>query len=569
MTDKLKSYKQAQGNIGEENRLWPLYGVGLENLGRDDRPIDVGVPAYGPDELLVRHDACGICFSDIKVLNAGQQHPRIFKNMQEDPVVLGHEVSMTVVGVGENLAKQYKVGDRFIIQADIYDKGVNYAYGYMLQGGMSQYAVIGQRILNGDDGNYLLPVQPTTGYAESALAEPWACVIAAYELKYRTALKAGGFTWLIGTKNAESKYEISEGFDAAGHPAKLALTNVPAAFAADVRARAEKLGVEVIDIDLKNLDDLAPVDDIVILGADADLIEKVSPKLADYGIVAILARDELSREVQVDVGRVHYNRWTYVGGPGPDIAEAYNAYPIPAELKAEGKAWFVGAGGPMGQMHVQRSVTVANPPDTIVCTDLSLERLQVLEETIGPEARARGIDFVCLAVTAPDYRQQLAKVAGNGFDNVVILAPAASIITDCANYMADQGIMNIFAGLKRGTMAALDLSAVYQRNLRFIGHTASTIDDLRLMLSQTESGQLSPNRSVVAVGSLNAFKDGLAAVRDAKYPGKVVIFPQISELPLTPIAELAEKMPSVFAKMRDGREWTVAAETEFLELMLP
>jgi D-arabinose 1-dehydrogenase-like Zn-dependent alcohol dehydrogenase len=244
------------------------------------------------------------------VLYGGEQHRRIFKNMQEAPGVLGHEVSMTVVGVGQNLAGQYKIGDRFIVQADIYDKGVNYAYGYMLQGGMSQYAVIDQRILNGDDGNYLLPVRPQTGYAESALAEPWACVIAAYELKYRTALKAGGFTWIVGAKNAEAKYQISQGFDETSHPAKLALTNVPAAFAAELRARADKLGVEVIDVSLKNLDDLAPVDDIIILGADADLIEKVSPKLADFGIVAIIAREELSREVQVDVGRVHYNRWT-------------------------------------------------------------------------------------------------------------------------------------------------------------------------------------------------------------------------------------------------------------------
>ena len=49
--------------------------------------------------------------------------------------------------------------------------------------GLSKYAVIDQRILNGDDGNYLIPVQPQTGYAESALTEPWACVIAAYELR--------------------------------------------------------------------------------------------------------------------------------------------------------------------------------------------------------------------------------------------------------------------------------------------------------------------------------------------------------------------------------------------------
>ena len=76
------------------------------------------------------------------------------------------------------------------------------AYGYRLQGGLSGYNVIDQRILNGDDGNYLIPVQPATGYAESALTEPWACVTAAYGLKYRTGLKAGGTAWIVGESRA-------------------------------------------------------------------------------------------------------------------------------------------------------------------------------------------------------------------------------------------------------------------------------------------------------------------------------------------------------------------------------
>jgi len=70
---------------------------------------------------------------------------------------------MTIVGVGENLKNKYQIGQRFIVQADIYDKGVNYAYGYMLQGGLSQYAVIGKRVLDGDDGSYLIPIQEETG----------------------------------------------------------------------------------------------------------------------------------------------------------------------------------------------------------------------------------------------------------------------------------------------------------------------------------------------------------------------------------------------------------------------
>src|SRR5512135_914597 len=199
MSDKLADYRQASAPPPARSRLWPLYGAGFENLGRDGQPIEVTLPPYGPDELLVRHDACGLCFSDIKVINLGDKHPRIFRDIKQEPVVLGHEVTLTVVGVGQNLRGQYHAGDRFIIQADIYVRGVNLAYGYMIQGGLSQYGIIDQRILNGDDGNYLIPVQPETGYAESALAEPWACVVAAYQLEYRTALKQGGITWIIGT----------------------------------------------------------------------------------------------------------------------------------------------------------------------------------------------------------------------------------------------------------------------------------------------------------------------------------------------------------------------------------
>ena len=85
------------------NRFWPLYGAGLENLGKDGKLIEKSMPSYGPDELLVRHDACGLCFSDIKIIKLGEEHPRIYRKMKENPVVLGHEVSMTVVGVGDSL----------------------------------------------------------------------------------------------------------------------------------------------------------------------------------------------------------------------------------------------------------------------------------------------------------------------------------------------------------------------------------------------------------------------------------------------------------------------------------
>jgi len=192
LTDKLDQYQKVTGPLPEQYTLWPLYGAGLENLGKDGKMLEVPLPSFGPDDLLIRHDACGLCFSDIKVISQGQSHPRIYQNMQTDPVVLGHEVSMTIVGVGENLRGRYKVGDRLSMEPEIIVNGRSQAYGYWYQGGLSQYSVLGPDFYNNDHGNNLILVQKERGYAEIGLAEPWACVVAAYTLKYRTSIKPNG-----------------------------------------------------------------------------------------------------------------------------------------------------------------------------------------------------------------------------------------------------------------------------------------------------------------------------------------------------------------------------------------
>ncbi len=578
MTDRLARYRQAAAPLPERSRVWPLNGTGFENFGRDGQPIDEPLPSYGPDELLVRHDACGLCFSDIKVIRAGDKHPRITRAIKQDPVVLGHEVTLTVVGVGENLRGQYHVGDRFAVQSEINVNGVNLSYGYMLRGGLSQYGVVGRAVLAGDDGNALARLRPGAGYVESALSEPWACVIATYHLKYRTGLKPGGTTWIIGTPAASSAggaaYTIGSGFDAASHPGHLLLTNVPAAFAAWLKTRAEELDVEVIetkDVIAPPLPEGGGVDDIVLLGADADLIEAVSPRLASFGILAIIADRPLARKVKVDAGRIHYKRWLYVGGPGPDIACAYADVPVRPALRPGGRAWFVGASGPMGRMHVQYAIESASSPRAILCTARSDRRLSFIESVYRPEAEAKGIAFTCASrADEASYHQTLEEVGAAGFDNIVVLAADPAAIEEAATYLAPQGVMNIFAGVAQGSMpVSLDLSDVYLRGSRFTGHSGSTIGDMQLTLRDVESGHLSPHRLLSAVGSLSAARDALQAVADSTFPGKVVIFPHIKEMPLTALPDLKSTLPAVYARLKGGREWTAEAEEEFLRLMLP
>jgi len=344
MSDKLADYRQAETPLPPRNRLWPLYGAGFECLGQDGALIERTLPPYGPDELLVRHDATGICFSDIKVIRAGQNHPRIFKDMSKDPVVLGHEVSLTIVGVGENLRGQYHVGDRFIVQADIFVNGVGCAYGYEMPGGFSQYNVIDQRVLNGDGGNYLLPVKPVTGYAEAALAEPWACVEASYTITYRQSWKPGGTLWITGDGAG-----VNLGHAEAWRPGRVVVDVSDTTFAERMRNWAKAANVKLID-DQPD----AKYDDIVVLSNDADLIERAFARLARGGSFAVITGQKIARRVSLDIGRLHYDNLAIMGATGSDLSAAYT--PIRTQLRPGGITWILGAGGPMGHMHMQRAI---------------------------------------------------------------------------------------------------------------------------------------------------------------------------------------------------------------------
>jgi hypothetical protein len=425
-------------------------------------------------------------------------------------------------------------------------------------------------ILNGDDGNYLIPVKSSTGFAESALTEPWACVTATYDLKYRTGLKPDGVTWIIGTEESLNRnYSISTGFDITSHPSKILFSQLPPDFAGWLSDCANNFGIDVTEVIDIHHPPVELVDDIVILGADPDLVETVCPFLADHGILAISTEHSFSRPVNVDVGRVHYNGWVIVGGTSADIADLYSSVPVRSSLKPGGRAWFVGAGGPMGHMHLQHALQVTGHPGSILCTDVSDMRLNDLCNGFAGEARDKGIEWLCLnPMNQVEYTKGLESFR-DGFDDIVVLAPVPKVISESAQYLAKRGVLNIFAGVNRGVVAGLNLNETVLRGTRVIGHSASTIEDLRLMLHMAETGTLSPNRSVAAVGSLSAASDGLMALRDATYPGKVVIFPQIKEFPLTSLHDLKTKLPSVWNKLKNGREWTVEAEQEFLRLMLP
>ncbi len=540
----LETYQAAQSPLPTQITRWHLHGAGLDALDSATIPL----PAYGPDELLVRHDACGICFSDIKIINLGPEHPRLQgRDMGRDPVVMGHEVALTVVGVGDNVKDKFQIGRRFIIQADVYYQGANVAYGYQLPGGMAQYGVITHEVLEGDEGCYLLPIADTTGYAEAALVEPWACVVAAYEYpNYRDGLLDKGKTLIVNVNTSLYGDEVRGLYPPGHQPADVVtIDNVPDTDFDTLRA--EETGGKGFD-------------DIVVYGTPApEDLGRILTCLGSKGVLNLIQDRPLTGTVPTDVGRIHYEQHLLIGTDDPAKAAGAYSSNTRTDLLPGGTAWFVGAGGPMGQMHVQRAVMLDNPPKTIVVTDVSDDRLGRIQTRFGKIMAEKNIT---LHLVNPKEGGDPSRFGP--YDDIVSMVPVASVIEESIPHLAVNGVYNIFAGLAKGTMAQLEIGTILAKNQRIVGTSGSSIADLRHTLELVETDALSTNASLAAIGGLPAFRDGLAAVKEGRFPGKTVIFPHIADLPLMSIDDIKANLPEVYAKMQDGLFWTVAAEQELL-----
>jgi propanol-preferring alcohol dehydrogenase len=84
---------------GVVSNIGPDYTITVE---------DVPVPTPGPDELLLRLNATGLCFSDIHYMLSDLPMPTMDSFNVRSP---GHEGAGVVVAIGSNV-KNWKVGDR-------------------------------------------------------------------------------------------------------------------------------------------------------------------------------------------------------------------------------------------------------------------------------------------------------------------------------------------------------------------------------------------------------------------------------------------------------------------------
>jgi hypothetical protein len=216
----------------------------------------------------------------------------------------------------------------------------------------------------------------------------------------------------------------------------------------------------------------------------------------------------------------------------------------------------------MGQMHIERALAMPDGPRLVIGVDLDAERLASARAKLEPVASARGRELRIEALgSEPDALDVLVRslTGGRGADDIIVTAPSGRAVASAAAAMAPDGMLVMFAGVPVGTRVALDLSPVFLHGAQYTGTSGSRIADQALVVRKTLAGELEPRRALAAIGGIETAADALQALMDGRYPGKIVVFPQLSGLPLTGLAELAED-PEIGPLLGPDGSWTAAAE---------
>ncbi len=154
------------------------------------------IPSPGPGEILLRMEATGICYSDIRVYR-GQKHARL-------GVIPGHEMVGALEALGEGV-DGFSIGQRVAVCPIIACGRCYYCLrglrnrclkrvtlGYEEDGGLAQYAVIPAAVVA---IGHVLPVPEGLPSERAALMEPLACVLNSLET---CRLQPGGSLVLLG-----------------------------------------------------------------------------------------------------------------------------------------------------------------------------------------------------------------------------------------------------------------------------------------------------------------------------------------------------------------------------------
>jgi L-iditol 2-dehydrogenase len=290
------------GRLSDTIRL--MRALLLSEYGRLEI-TDIPTPQPGPDDVLVKVEACGICGSDVHGYDGGS-------GRRLPPIVMGHEAAGTVAMIGAKVA-DLREGDPVTFDSTIYCGECDYCRRgevnlcnnrqvlgvsipeYRRAGAFAEYVIVPRRVV------HALP--KGLPFTEAAMVEPLAVAVHAVDLAQLTknstalvvgagmigllvlqALRAAGCTtiYVVDVDDGRLKLAIELGATAVINATKKEAS-------AEIKGLTGEAGVDVALEAVGSSQTIATAIDSVRKGGTVILIGNISPK-AEIPLQAVVSR---------------------------------------------------------------------------------------------------------------------------------------------------------------------------------------------------------------------------------------------------------------------------------------
>ena len=352
----------AESSVASTMRAAVFHGPG------DLRISELPRPRITDGELLVRIAACAVCGSDVRTFRHGARNI-------DKPVVLGHELSGTIVEAGA--ASGFREGQRVAVAPAIPCGECRYcrcgaetmcerlrSIGYQFDGGLAEFMSVPASAVRAGCVNAL---PEGLSFDEAALAEPLACVINAHELLHMTA---GDTVVILGAGPIGC---LHVGLARVRGAAKIILADLRAerlhlagAFRPDVLIDASRE-----DVQARVLDETDGAGaSVVIVAAPAHSAQEQSIRLAARrGRINFFGGlPKTNPIISLDANVVHYAELTIVGSYGSRPAHNVQALELVAS----------------GRIPIRRLIGLELPLERVVEGLLAVERGEVMKVVVRP-----------------------------------------------------------------------------------------------------------------------------------------------------------------------------------------
>lgn len=232
----------------------------------DLRLEEFELPEIKEDEILVKVISDSICMSTYKLVQQGKNHKRAPKNLEVNPIIIGHECAGDIVQVGEKWKHQFQAGQKFALQPALNYKGSldSPGYSYPYCGGAATYCIMPNEVM---ELGCLLNYQGES-YFEASLGEPMSCIIGGYHANYHTnkinydhamGIKKDGSILIMGGCGPMGLGAVSYGLCLLDAPKRIVVTDVDQEKIDRARIciseeDAKKKGIELYYVNTKTLD---------------------------------------------------------------------------------------------------------------------------------------------------------------------------------------------------------------------------------------------------------------------------------------------------------------------------